>query len=1323
NPATTSSVLTFSVTNAAAPGTYTITITGVSGGLTRTTTTTLNISAFPDYSLGLSSPSLTVQNGLSTTDTVSITGINGFASSVTLSLTGAPAGLTATFAPNPATTTSIMTLTTTGAVVPGTYAMNVQGVGGSLTRTTALSVTVTDFSLSAPASITANIPAPASPNTSATGTITVNALSGFSGSATLSVSGLPTGVTLTSFTPNPTSTTSTLTLSIASTAVQGTTTVTVNGVSNGITRSTTFSLVLNGGFTLALAPNAMTLDIPASATNSASTSLSATAFAGFSGNVTLSTSGLPTGVTVAYATNPVATGSGTLVTVQTDATATPGSYTLTVNGVSGAQTASTTLSLTLQNTNFSLSATPNPVSLQVPAAGASASTSATTSISLTELGTGSGSATLGVSGLPAGVTGSFTGNLLTLAAAPGTPASGLTSFTVTGTRGIYTNTLSVGLDLSPAADFSLGAAPNPLNIQIPEPSLSNSGGATVTVTPVNGFANTITFSASGLPAGTSALFTPASATTSSTFTVTVNPSATPGSYPITLSGTDGNITRTTSLTLNLSASATFSLSLTGGIIATLPGGGGSDTVTITPANGFSNAVTLSLVSPPAGITLTSFSPNPATIGGGYTSTVTLAVAGTVAAGDYPITIQGTDGFVTSTVTETVRVQSYAITLDVPPTASALPIIHRGNAPGYVDTVNVTVTALNGYAGTVGLSIPDLAGTSTNPATVAYTWSSVPNSTSVSVGGANPTSVTVPLTVAINGNQDGDMIPGIFTSTLTSNDGTTTFTNPVTDIEEDFYVPFTQATVVTSASANFSVPVSIFREPTGSLFDEDVVLSASALGPWSTATFGSGTGDLGTTGTTDTLNLATGSGGPVAPGTYYLTLTGTSSPSGLVRSANVAITVAGISLSVDTPRFTFYGPQTSMTASGNLTVTPDPTGYSGSVNLSGTTFNGFNWTFGTTPLAVSSPTPVGTSYTLNGSFISTPLGAGVYDDVLTADDGAGSAPTQVVETVVEDFSVADSAAVATASSGYTGTVALTLTRLPAQFPYDGDVTFTASDKNGLFTYSFAPATLTNPGTGTVMSFTPAPTAVFTAGDVIFVNVVATDAVHGVTHTANVTLTIADFLVQPTPATFTVYGSQILNLSGNLAVPMAAGIGPVTLSATNANGITYGFGANPISPAANPEQTATTFTATTSGIVGPGVYTDTISGTDGTELHSANVTITLYDFTITGITSVSMSGSSPTTSFSTVTINRTPVVGGPTYPNDISMFESADTSTLPGQFSVFITALPSIPAGQSTGTLQIVPNFATIPAGTYTFDITVYDSLGGLQHVGTLTVTVT
>jgi hypothetical protein len=106
------------------------------------------VSTTPDFSIACVPSSLTVIQGGSGNSTCTVTSTNGFNSAVTLSCTGAPSGVGCGFVPNPVTppaggsTNSALTVSVAGTTTPGTYNFNVQGVGGSLTRTTGITLTV-----------------------------------------------------------------------------------------------------------------------------------------------------------------------------------------------------------------------------------------------------------------------------------------------------------------------------------------------------------------------------------------------------------------------------------------------------------------------------------------------------------------------------------------------------------------------------------------------------------------------------------------------------------------------------------------------------------------------------------------------------------------------------------------------------------------------------------------------------------------------------------------------------------------------------------------------------------------------------------------------------------------------------------------------------------------------------------------------------------------------------------------------------------------------------------------------------------------------------
>src|SRR5438445_986627 len=295
----------------------------------------------PSFTLSPSPTTLTILQGASGPTAITVTPQNGFSDSVGLSASGLPGGVTASFSPNSTMSTSTLTLTASSTATIGTVTVTISGTSGSLTNTTTVSLAVNpqgNYALSAsPNSLTMVQGA------SGTSTITVTPQNGFNGIVGLSASGLPSGVTA-SFNPNSTTSTSTLTLTASSTATTGTVTVTVAGTNGNLSNRTTLSLTVSAppNYTLSASPNSLTIAQGASGTST----ITITPQNSFNGTVSLSASGLPSGVTASF--NPNSTTSTSTLTLTANSTATTGTVTVTITGTSGSLTSSTTVSLTVR---------------------------------------------------------------------------------------------------------------------------------------------------------------------------------------------------------------------------------------------------------------------------------------------------------------------------------------------------------------------------------------------------------------------------------------------------------------------------------------------------------------------------------------------------------------------------------------------------------------------------------------------------------------------------------------------------------------------------------------------------------------------------------------------------------------------------------------------------------------------------------------------------------------------------------------------------------------------------------------------------------------
>jgi hypothetical protein len=204
--------------------------------------------AGPNFSITASPASQTVTAGAGTSYTATVAASGGFTGSVAFSVSGLPTGASASFSPTSVTTSgsstlSVSTSTTTPA---GTYTLTLTGTSGTLVHSTTVRLVVNpvggtpDFTISvSPTSRTVTR------GSSGTYTVTIGAVNGFSGTVSLSVTGLGSRVTAT-FSPTTVtgSGTSTLAVTVNRRATRGTRTLTITGVSGSLSHSTTAALVI-----------------------------------------------------------------------------------------------------------------------------------------------------------------------------------------------------------------------------------------------------------------------------------------------------------------------------------------------------------------------------------------------------------------------------------------------------------------------------------------------------------------------------------------------------------------------------------------------------------------------------------------------------------------------------------------------------------------------------------------------------------------------------------------------------------------------------------------------------------------------------------------------------------------------------------------------------------------------------------------------------------------------------------------------------------------------------------------------------------------------
>jgi len=348
----------------------------------------------------MSANAITVRQGASGTATATISVAGGFSHSVTLAVTGAPAGVTATLASTslsaPGSGSSLLTIAAGATALPGTAAITVTATGGGITSSANVNLTIVPaFTLTTSGSVTVQ------QGSSASLTLTSAIASGFSGAIVLTAV-TPAGVTV-GFTPStisaPGSGTSTLALAASSAATPGNYSIKIKGTSGSVSNTATFALTVTPAATFTL--NAAPSTITAGAGASAATTISMTPGNGFNSSAALAASGMPAGVTAQFSSASLGRGASLTMTAKVATTVAAGTYRITVTGTGGGVSPAPTVVVTLIVSGFTVSTGSATASL---ARGGSVLIPITTAVT----GGFTGSLTMTVTGLPAGVTATFT---------------------------------------------------------------------------------------------------------------------------------------------------------------------------------------------------------------------------------------------------------------------------------------------------------------------------------------------------------------------------------------------------------------------------------------------------------------------------------------------------------------------------------------------------------------------------------------------------------------------------------------------------------------------------------------------------------------------------------------------------------------------------------------------------------------------------------------------------------------------------------------------------------------------------------------------------
>ena len=220
-----------------------ITVTASGSGVTAATATlslTVTAASTPSATLAISSATATLQAKDTTATTIAtVARVGGFTGDLTLSQTGAPTGVTVTYAPSPiaaSATTSTISIRSSATAAPGTYPIVISAAGTGITAPTA---TYTLIVVAVPTLSVSVAPTSTSIVAGATGSATATIVrgGGFADAVAMTATGAPAGMTVT-FTPASIaagSTTSAIAIAVGSGVAANTYPITINAAGTGVT--------------------------------------------------------------------------------------------------------------------------------------------------------------------------------------------------------------------------------------------------------------------------------------------------------------------------------------------------------------------------------------------------------------------------------------------------------------------------------------------------------------------------------------------------------------------------------------------------------------------------------------------------------------------------------------------------------------------------------------------------------------------------------------------------------------------------------------------------------------------------------------------------------------------------------------------------------------------------------------------------------------------------------------------------------------------------------------------------------------------------------
>src|SRR5438445_9375194 len=277
-------------------------------------------------------------------------------------------------------------------------------------------------------------------------------------------------------------------------------------------------------------------------------------------------------------------------------------------------------------------------------------------------------------------------------------------------------------------DFSVSSSPSNLSL-----FAGTSGSSTVITSGLNGFTGSVTLSTTVSPAaGITVSLNPstvnvAGGTANSTLLVSTTKNTPPGSYAVTVKGTSGAFSHSTTLTVSVTTCSgctrDFNVTITPSFVALDLGSSKSSTAVVKSIFGFTGSITLSANVSQTGLAC-SLSPTSVSLGVSANSTLTCNGSNS---GGYIVTVvaRNATGWQHS-ATANFRVQDF--TINDPSTLSLI--------AGQQGTSIVSLGSLYGFVGTASISA------SVSPGSSGLSVSISPSSVSLVANGTGTTTLTV-----------------------------------------------------------------------------------------------------------------------------------------------------------------------------------------------------------------------------------------------------------------------------------------------------------------------------------------------------------------------------------------------------------------------------------------------------------------------------------------------------------------------------------------------------------------------------------------------------